>query len=381
MLRALFSIGFRPFFLAAGWLAAVWILTWTAYLHGGWPSLAGISPILWHGHEMLFGFTAAVIAGFVLTAVQNWTGLRSTTPGSLAALVLLWLLARLGFLFPETIPLWFTTLADIAFFPALGLIMARVLLRAGNRRNYAFLPLFAVLTLLNGAMHLEFHGVVHGIGMPALQLTVYLITVLLVFMGGRVIPFFTSRRLPHLGVRQWHWLNWASTLSVLALIPAYLLLGRHPALAPLLAIAGALTLVRLLAWKPWGTFRVPLLWILHLGYLWVPIGLFVQAAHLFGYPVAWSMGVHALMVGAMGGLCLGMMARVSLGHSGRPLEAHPVMAVSFSLLIAAALARLLMAVPGTGNWLMGTSAILWSAAFLIFASYYTPILLTPEPRR
>ncbi len=378
MLRALFSIGFRPFFLAAGWLAAAWILLWITYLHGGWPDLGGLSPILWHGHEMLFGFTAAVIAGFVLTAVQNWTGLPSTTPASLGTLVVVWALARLGFLFPELVPLWLTSIADLAFFPLLGAMMTRVLLKAENHRNYAFIPLFAAFSVLNLLMHLEFHGLVAGVGMPAMQITVYLVTVLLVFMGGRVIPFFTSRRLPQLNVRQWPWLNWASTLSVLAVIPAYLALGRSPALAPVLLIAAMLTLARLLAWQPWSTWRVPMLWILHLSYFWIPLGLLAQAAHLLGFGVSWSMGVHALMVGAMGGLCLGMMARVSLGHSGRPLEAHPLIAVSFGLIVLATASRLLMAVPGSPAWLMGGSAVLWASAFVLFAAYYTPILLTPR---
>lgn len=376
MLRGLFSIGFRPFFLAAGWLAAAWILVWIGYLQTGSPGLGGLSPILWHGHEMLFGFAAAVIAGFVLTAVQNWTGLPSTTPRSLATLLAVWLLARLGFLFPDAIPLWLTTIADLAFFPLLGIMMARVLLKSGNRRNYAFIPLFTVLALLNLAMHLEFHGVTFGVGMPALNSAAYLVTVLLVFMGGRVIPFFTSRRLPGLAVRQWPWLNWASTLSVLAVVPAYLLVGRSLLLVPLLLMAATLTLARLVAWKPWGTWRVPLLWILHISYFWIPVGLFIQAAHLLGFGVSWSMGVHALMVGAMGGLCLGMMARVSLGHSGRPLEAHPVMAASFALIILATLSRLMMAVPASPGWLMAASALFWAGAFLIFASYYTPILTT-----
>jgi uncharacterized protein involved in response to NO len=378
MLRTLFSIGFRPFFLAAGWFSAVWIMIWVAYLLKGTPSLGTLHPILWHGHEMLFGFGAAVIAGFLLTASQNWTGLQTSTPFSLAGLFLLWLAARLGFLFPGIVPLWSTSVVDLAFFPLLGWMLARVLFAARNRNNYILLPVLASFALLNLAIHLELHGLVHGAGMSALQGAVYLVAVLLVFMGGRVIPYFTSRRLPSLCVRQWPWLDWTTLAVTLVVLPAFLWLGKSPALAPLLLAAAALNLGRLLAWKPWGTLRVPLLWVLHVSYLWLPAGFALQGAHLLGAPVPWSSGVHTLMVGALGGLTIGMMARVSLGHTGRPLEAHPVIALSFALVALAAMTRLTMTFFPVAGWLLIATAVLWSTAFAIFAAYYTPILLAPR---
>ena len=378
MFSPLFSIAFRPFFLLAGWFSAAWMLIWLVYLTKGTPSLGSVNPILWHGHEMLFGFAAAVIAGFTLTAVQNWTGLTSTTPGSLAALVLLWLLARLGFLLPELVPLWLISLVDLAFFPVLGWMMGRVLFRARNRNNYVLLAIFAAFTILNLLIHLELHGIIHGAGQAALQGAVYLMALLLVFMGGRVIPFFTSRRLPELRVREWPWLNGSTLAVTLALLPAFLWLGQSPALAPLLLVAAALNVARLLAWNPWGVRRVPLLWVLHLGYFWLPVGFALHAAHLLGAPLTWSLGVHALMVGALGGLALGMMARVSLGHTGRPLEAHPLMVFAFGLITLAAIARLGMAFFPVLGGLLIASVLLWSLAFAIFAIFYTPILLTPR---
>ncbi|WP_006747630.1 NnrS family protein [Thioalkalivibrio paradoxus] len=378
MLRTLFSIGFRPFFLAAGWLAAAWVLIWVTFLLRGSPSLGSLHPILWHGHEMVFGLAAAVIAGFLLTAVQNWTGLTSTTPASLGVLFATWVLARLGFLFPDAIPLWLTSIADLAFFPLLAGMMARVLWRARNRNNYLLVPLLLAFAVLNLAIHLDLHGVRPGIGIPALHLTVYLVTLLLVFMGGRVIPFFTERRLPDLGVRRWPVLDWATLLVTLAILPGYLWLGRDPALAPLLLAAAALNLIRLLAWRPWGTLTVPLLWILHVSYFWIPVGFLLQGIHLLGAPVSWSIGIHALMVGAMGGLILGMMARVSLGHTGRPLEAPAVITVAFLLIVLAAAARVAMAVFPVAGWLLLLTGLLWSAAFALFALYSTPVLLAPR---
>jgi uncharacterized protein involved in response to NO len=376
--RTLFSTGFRPFFIAAGWFSAVWMMIWVFHLLKGMPSLGGLHPILWHGHEMLFGFGAAVIAGFLLTAARNWTGLQTSTPASLAGLFLLWLAARLGFLFPGVVPLWLTSVVDLAFFPLLAWILARVLFAARNRNNYILLPVLAAFALLNLAIHLELHGLAHGAGMSALQGTVYLVAALLVFMGGRVIPYFTSRRLPSLRVRQWPWLDWTTVAVTLAVVPAFLWLGKNAALAPLLLAAAVLNLARLLAWRPWGTLRVPLLWVLHVSYLWLPAGFALQGAHLLGAPVPWSSGVHALMVGALGGLTVGMMARVSLGHTGRPLEAHPVIALSFALVALAAIARLNMTLFPVAGWLLIATAVLWSTAFAIFAIYYTPILLAPR---
>ncbi len=319
-----------------------------------------------------------VIAGFTLTAVQNWTGLTSTTPGSLAALVLLWFLARLGFLLPKLVPLWLISLVDLAFFPVLGWMMGRVPFRARNRNSYVLLAIFAAFIILNLVIHLELHGIIHGAGQAALQGAVYLAALLLVFMGGRVIPFFTSRRLPKLRVRECPCLNGSTLAVTFALLPAFLWLGQNPALAPLLLVAAALNLLRLLAWNPWGVRRVPLLCVLHLGYFWLPVGFALHAAHLLGAPLAWSLGVNALMVGALGGLALGMMARVSLGHTGRPLEAHPVMVFAFGLITLAAIARLGMAFFPVLGGLLIASVLLWSLSFAIFAIFYTPILLTPR---
>ncbi|QIT55323.1 NnrS family protein [Aquisalimonas sp. 2447] len=378
MAPPLLSIGFRPFFLVASWFAVLVMVVWVSFLTTGAPAPGPWDPILWHGHELLFGFTAAVIAGFLLTAAQNWTKRQTCTPRSLMVLVTLWLAARLGFLVPGAMPMWLLTVLDLAFFPLLAIMLATALIPAENRRNYAFIPLLLAFTVLNGMIHADFHGVAPGLGSTSMDLAIWLITVLLVFMGGRIIPFFTANRLPGLGVRQWPWLNWASTLSTLAILPVYLVIGRDPWLAVVLTAASLFTLVRLLAWKPWGTVRDPLLWILHASYLFIPFGLGLQAAYVGGIAGTWSAGVHLLMIGAMGGLCLGMMARVALGHSGRPLAAPPLMVGGFAAILLAAAARLLVALGVGPAWLMGASGVLWMVAFALYAVLYTPILLKPR---
>ncbi|WP_091640415.1 NnrS family protein [Aquisalimonas asiatica] len=378
MTVSLFSIAFRPFFLGAAWLSLAWIGVWVALLVRGAGTTAPVPPMIWHGHEMLFGFTMAVIAGFVLTAAQNWTGRQSVTPRELTLLVGVWLAARVGFLMPWLVPFWLVSLVDLAFLPLLAFFVARTLVPARNIRNYMFIPLFGAFAVLNGVIHLDIHGVLPGAAMPALDVAILLVTVLLVFMGGRVIPFFTERWLPDSHPRQWPALNWCATLAVLLLVPMYLLGGRDPMLAPLLFAAAAFLLARWVAWRPWQTWRTPLLWILHLGYLWIPVGLVLLGASLSGASIGWSAGLHALMVGAMGSLCIGMMARVSLGHTGRPLVAPRLAVAGFALITLAALARLGVAFSVGLPWLAAASGLGWALAYLCFAVAYTPLLVRPR---
>lgn len=375
MIRSLFSAGFRPFFLGASALAVIWMALWLSYLLAGIPSHNNIMPVLWHGHEMLFGFAMAVIAGFVLTAMQNWTGLRLVTTAQLILLAILWLAARVAFAFSDALPLWLVSLLDLAFLPLLCLIVARTLIRAENRRNYSFIALLLAFWILNILLHLEFHDQLSGSGYVALDTAVLLVTTLLVFMGGRVIPFFTERRLPESTPSQWPWLNWASTLTVLAIIPFYLIAGRQAALAPLLLAAAALTAARLIAWKPWRTVSEPMLWVLHLGYAWIPVGLVLLALHSSGFGTPWTAGVHALMTGAMSTLILGMMARVALGHSGRSIAARPLIVASFVIITLAGIARVVAAILMTSGWLLPAAGLLWALAYLLYVIVYTPILL------
>lgn len=375
MQNNLFSIGFRPFFLGASWLAVLWMALWISFLLWDTPSYNAIPPILWHGHEMLFGFAIAVIAGFLLTAMQNWTGLKLVTPVQLASLALLWLAARLAFAFSDSIPLWLISILDLSFLPYLCLIVSRTLIRAENKRNYSFIALLSAFWALNVMMHLELNRLVSGIAYMTLDIAVLLATTLLVFMGGRIIPFFTASRLPATAPRQWSWLNWASTLSTLLLIPAYAVVGRGTALIPLLLLAAILTAVRLMAWKPWRVFGEPMLWILHLGYAWIPVGLIILAANLLGAEFPWSAGVHALMVGAMSSLILGMMARVALGHTGRPIAASNNVIIAFLLITISAVTRVAAGLATEPQWALSAAALLWCLAFLIYAIEYTPILL------
>jgi len=374
----LFSIGFRPFFLGAAWLAPILLLVWLGFLAGHVLPPAGMVPVYWHAHELLFGFTGAVIAGFCLTAVGNWTGLRPIGPHGLAALFGLWTAARLALLTPMAVPPVLIAALDLAFFPALALVMGRVLWRAGNRRNYVFVPLLLAFTALNAAFHADWLGLAPGLAYPALSLTVWLVALLLAFMGGRVIPFFTSRRLPRVHIPPRPRLAWAATLATAAIPLAWLVDGRGALLAGILLTAAVLTFARWLTWQPWRTLGEPMLWVLHAGYGFLPVGFALQAASLLGPGTPWSAGVHALTTGALGLLALGMMARVALGHTGRPMRAPGPVVAAFVLLLAGALLRLAAYTPLPTASLQALGGLAWALAFLTYAVSYLPILIRPR---
>jgi uncharacterized protein involved in response to NO len=370
---------FHWFFPLAALYAALAVLVWLGGL-SGMLSLPP-DPTLWHGHEMLYGFAVAVIAGFVLTAVANWTGLRPAGPTLLALLCGLWLAGRLAALgqFHGALSPALAGLVDSLFLPALAAVMTRVLVRSRNLRNAMFIPFLWGLALLN----LGYHALVAQGGMVEARLiltfTSYLVAFLLVFMGGRVIPFFSGRRCQY-QPRQWPWLNWLSTLSALAAAAALTWLPGTAVAAGLAALAALSTAARLAAWQSPRIWSEPMLWILHLGYAWLALA-FALAAAVHAGALAWPMSapMHALMSGALGCLALGMMTRVALGHSGRPIVASRAMIGAFVLVTAAGLARLgsYMDWPGGGLTGLAVSAILWALAYSVYALEFMTRLWLP----
>lgn len=372
----LFSQAFRPFFPLAALASALSVVLWIASLTGGLP----LSPnaTLWHAHEMLFGFASAVIVGFVMTAVVNWTGLSPLTPQRLGWLVSLWLAARLFGLWPSATAQMLSAAADIWVLPLAGWYLGRVLIASNSRRNMMFIPLFGALALVNLAIHWGLHSGHIGLARDLLHTSAWLVGFLMVFMGGRVIPFFSSRRLSY-NPQQYPALNWLSTLSALACALA-IPLGHATLISVCAAVAGISTGLRVLLWQPWRTRVEPMLWILHLGYLWLAVAYLLQTGVQSGW-LSWSTTapLHALMAGGLGCLGLGMMSRVSLGHSGRPIATDAWITTSFVLIVAAGLLRMLaFAAPG-GFWLLGMSALTWAIAFGLFAVRYIPWLwMQPE---
>jgi uncharacterized protein involved in response to NO len=366
---------FRPFFLLAALYAALAIPGWVGILGQQWMLPSGLPPLLWHSHEMLFGFGAAIVVGFVLTAAQNWTGLRPLPPAGLAGLVALWLAARIAFLLPQFVPYALAATLDALLLPLAALALMRVLWQARNRRNYAIAGLLLLLATLNATMHLAVGGVLELNPSTPLTLTAWLLAALMVMMGGRVIPFFTGRRLDVTmppAERLWPACELAALATAFALT-----LAPHTVLAAIAAVAtGTLVFVRWIAWRPWISRNEPMLWILHLGYLWLSLTYGLAAwVHATGAaPV--TLPIHAVSTGALGALGLGMMARVALGHTGRPIAADSLIVAAFVLVLAGGILRMAAYAPGPLYGLRGITfaGIAWSLAFALYVVRYVPVM-------
>lgn len=379
----LFRQAFRPFFwfgAAFGTLAlALWLvqflgwLTVPVYGHGLW----------WHGHEMSFGFTGAVIAGFLLTAVQNWTNIPGLRAWPLAGLFALWAAARVLLLFP-ILPAPLVAALDLAFFPAVGYALGRPILRVRQWRNLVFLPILVALTAANVMTHAALwfqdpRWLARGL-YGALFLVVLLITVI----GGRVIPFFTARGTETETIAPRPLLEklcFASTagMVLVAWTDAWHGLSGYPAAVLSLLAAGSHAL-RQARWRPLSTGRVPLLWSLHGAYAFIAPGFLLAAAYALRLLPTPSLMAHTFTVGVLSGLMLGMMARVSLGHSGRPLAVGWSMRLAFAAVLAATFLRVLPGVLGYWNhWLTYVaSGVLWCSGFGLFAARYLPVLWKPR---
>lgn len=374
-----FNLGFRPFFLLSGAFAIILIALWIPVFTGGRALSTYYGQIGWHSHEMIFGYTVGVIAGFLLTSVRNWTGRSTATGGFLATLVTLWLLGRILPFFAATMPAWLISVVDLAFLPALTASIGVPLVRHGEKRNLLFLPLILGLFFANLLVHLELLGVVPGVAHHGIFLGSYLIILLIVIMGGRVVPFFTERALPGVVIKRRPLLEWLAPLTVIAYLLAELLFPNSEVAGALAGLAAIINGIRVVSWYSHRYWQAPLLWVLHLGYGWIVVGFLLKAAASLGL-VAAQFTIHAFTVGGIGVLTIGMMARVSLGHTARPLKVTSSIAVAFALLnIAAVLRGLLPSIfPLWFSQLVILSGMLWIAAFLIFVIVYAPILTQPR---
>lgn len=372
-----FALGFRPFFLSAGLYAVLMMVLWLLVLRGDL-SVGGMSPFVWHGHEMLFGFAIAVIAGFLLTAAQNWTGIPTPSGPPLAALFLLWLAGRLVFLFPLLPPLMIAVI-DFAFLPVLAIALALPVLRSKQLHNYPFPLMLLVLAAANALVHAGSLGWIAAGGSLGLHLATYVIVMMMTVMGGRVIPSFTDNKL-RTRARRWRTIEILVPASTLAALIAALIAPFSIVTALLAALAAVAHAVRLAGWYTSKYWSVPLLWILHLGYAWIAVGFALLALSAAGMGAAAGSALHAFTAGGIGVLTLGMMARVSLGHSGRMLEPAPLMTWAFVGVNLAALIRVAQPLLFPGLYASGMviAGVLWIAAFGLFAAIYTPILLRPR---
>lgn len=378
--------GFRPFFLLGALFAVAIVPLWVMTLTGRFTPAGPLSGVVWHAHEMLYGYTAAILAGFLLTAVGNWTSRETAVGPWLGALAALWLAGRVAML---AIPGWFGSALDLAFLPVVAFAVARPLWLASRRdapgggsvqlHNVAFPVTLLLLWTGNLAVHLDAHGVWPGVATNANRFAVHVVVVVILLVTGRIVPAFTRNATGAAGIRN------VRALDITAVVAAAVVaaLQWQPA-SPVLPIAAGIAAVAVAArtWH-WGlrhTLRDPLLWVLHAGHAWVAVGLGLEAIGPF-VPLAPSLALHALTAGSIGMLTLGMMARVALGHTGRPLRVAAPVAVAFAAVLGAALLRVIgpLWAPERTLDFLWLSAFAWAAAFAVYVVVYTPILVSPRP--
>jgi uncharacterized protein involved in response to NO len=383
MHHALWGYGFRPFFLGAGVLAALIIPWWAGALAWGLPLETSWPPGLWHGHEMLFGFIAAAIAGFLLTAVPSWTGARGFAGWPLILLSTVWGLGRLAVATSSLWPPAAVAGLDLLFLPGLTALVIWPLVRARNRNT----PLLAVLAALWATDVAFYWGLFHrdtALARHALFIGIDVVLLLVTVIGGRIVPAFTSAALKQRGLsstmRAWSPMTPLAVVAMLAVIAVDLVKQESFAAGVVAALVAVIQGLRLAQWQSLRTLRIPIVWVLHLGYLWLVLGFALKAlALLVGAGFA-SFYLHALTIGAATTMIVAVMTRASLGHTGRPLVIARRTAYAYGLLTAAAAVRVFGPVvaflPYTGIVLL--AAACWAAAFVLFLSVYAPILLSPR---
>lgn len=380
---ALLSYGFRPFFLAGSVWAAVEVLAWLPVLHGTISIPTAFSPRDWHVHELLFGYLPAVIAGFLLTAIPNWTGRLPLQGAPLAVLALTWLAGRYVVTFSDRIGWIGTTIVDSAFLVLMTAAVAREIVAGSNWRNLKIVALLGLLGAGNLAFHLEAHF--DGIAIYATRVGIAVVMMLIMVIGGRIIPSFTRnwlmRQKPgHLPAPFDRFDVACLGLSGIGLA-AWVLAPEHAASGMALFAAAVANAIRLGRWAGDRTLADRLVLVLHVGFAFVPLGFLFAGLAAFGIapPTA---GIHAWTAGAMGLMTLAVMSRASLGHTGQPLVASPALQAVYAAALLAALARIAAALfADLDGPLLTIAALAWTAAFLGFASIYAPLLCSGRPRK
>lgn len=372
---ALFALGFRPFFLLAALSAPLLIILWLLQLSGKITLSTYYSPAGWHAHEMLFGYTVAVIAGFLLTAAGNWTGIKMISGWRLLLLSLIFIFSRL-MPFISFLPYWIIMLLDFSFIPLVTLLIAIPVIRAKQWSNLIFIPLLLLMAIANLIVHLNALDIISTANEMGNRMMLYLIILLIVIMGGRVIPFFTERGVVGVQTKKWNLIEKLSPLSVILVAIADVFYNDMIITGYIALIAAIIHFIRLSGWYSEKIWRVPLVWVLQLAYGWFIIGFILKAAAIISYEVT-IFSYHAFTVGGIGVMTLGMMARVSLGHTGRELKINNAMVIAFILINIAALLRVIVPIFMPDNYLqlIQLAGYIWVLSFIIFLFVYTPVWL------
>ena len=375
---ALFELGFRPFYLLAALLAALSVPVWLLQWHGLIPQ-APAGGLVWHAHEMVFGFAAAVIIGFLFTAGRNWSGLATPAGPRLAALAVLWIAGRaLMVTGPEAL----AAVIDCAFLPlaALGLWLP---LQRSRNRNRPFVALLLMFALANLLFHLGLLGAIATSPVLPVQGALYLVVLIVAIMSGRVTPAFTRNAIPTAQTRKVRGLD-LTAIVLLVVVFVLQLAGVERWLLAIPALLAALShSLRLALWDPLSTIRRPILWILHVSYAWIPLGLLLMALSAVNEDIPFSLSLHAFGAGAVGGTIIGMITRTARGHSGRPLNTGSTETLAYILIQVGALLRVMgpLVVPAWYSMWISAGGLAWSGAFALYLVVYWPILSRPGLQR
>lgn len=382
---AILAYGFRPFFLLAGVDALFNMALWlTAYFAPDlWPNDV-MASVHWHAHEMLFGFVAAAIGGFLLTAVPGWTGRQPYAGWPLGILVAIWLAGRTAMLPWCNIPPLAMAVVDLAFFPALIIALAPPLLRARKVRNLGFVPALLALFLADLTFHLGNIGALPGAELPALNIAVDIVLLLVTVIGGRIIPGFTRNGLVrhgvHVGLTTRPLIDAAAIGAMIAMLVVDIAAPQTPTSAIVALIAAALQAVRLSGWHGYRSLREPLVWILHVGYAWLVAGLLLKGLWIVADASIAANWIHAFTVGTFATMILAVMTRASLGHTGRALIAPPAAIGAYVFITLAAVLRVFgqWCVPTHYTTTIAIAGAFWIVAFGLFVISYANILTTPR---
>ncbi|WP_018416287.1 NnrS family protein [Teredinibacter turnerae] len=375
----LFRLAFRPFFWFGTLFGVVSISLWALAFSG----LLQFAPLgggfFWHTHEMLFGFTAAIISGFLLTAVQTWTGVPSIKGLPLAALFLLWLAARVLLIFPTWVGVGVTQVVDLLFLPVAAIALLIPIAKVKQWRNLMFVPILLFMACLNGVMHLSIVGKLAVSFITISHIMVLMVCVVMCIIGGRVFPMFTANGTGTPRVAPISWLEklsiWSVVAAVVVTIPAIDLPANLKAMVYL--VAGLANLARAWRWRIWVTFRTHLVWPLHLAYWSICIGLVMLSLQQWQILNSKSIAIHAITVGGISWMVLSMIARVSLGHTGRKILVGWVMALAFIFMGLAFMVRVFVPlVFEYSTHVVLASSAFWVAAMVIFLMRYVPVLFT-----
>lgn len=373
--------GFRPFFFGGAAWAVIALALWIGSLTGELTLPTAIDALAWHRHEMLFGFVGAAIAGFVLTAVPNWTGRLPIAGWPLAVLFGLWAAARLALVFSSLSGLWLAALLDVGFFVLLALLAGREVLQASNRN----LPVVGIVLLFGAANAVDYLSVSGAISAPDLgwRLAVGIVVLLISLIGGRIIPSFTRNWMAKQGITKRLPTQPARFDMIVIAATGFALLAwvAGPVATPIgvvLIAAAALQSARLARWGGARTWRDPFVLVLHIGYAWVPVGLALLGLSLMDL-VPRSAAIHALTAGAMATMILAVMTRASLGHTGRELKANAATAVVYLLVTVGAVLRVAASLELVDfTFGIEVAGLAWAGALLLFLIAYAPVLWRPR---